>query len=457
MTPYTEWYDNAIRVPGSPSSLFHAKQYGRRPYDDFREAFSRGLDQWDPQAWAQLFRRAGAGYVVLVTKHHDGYCLWPSNVPNPRRKNWTTRRDIVGELAAACRAEGLRFGVYYSGGIDWAWNRDPIRTLGQFIGSTPGGDYPAYADAQVRELIERVEPSILWNDISWPTGLDSMVQLMTDYYARVPEGVLNDRWMHRNFAMRLLSLRPVQGLVDALLSRSIRRAAIRGKSSRGIVPPRPAHFDFRTPEYTTFDEIRREKWEATRGMSPSFGYNRHHEESDYEDPTTLLHSFIDTVSKNGNLLLNVGPRGDDAGIPQPQITRLEFLGSWLASNGRAIYGTRPWHQAEGATRDGTAVRFTFSPANCPAREPDRPAALNAILLGTPTGREIVLPGLSPRPETQVDCLADGSRPSVRIEGDALHILLDAPLEKAAAHAFRITPAPERSLHSPSLPGRIRAR
>jgi alpha-L-fucosidase len=441
MTPYTEWYDNALRVPGSPSAEFHQKRYGDQPYESFREPFAKGLEQWDPQAWAQLFRQSGAGYLVLVAKHHDGYCLWPSEIHNPHRRDWTTRRDVVGELAAACRAEGLRFGVYYSGGIDWAWNRNPIRTLGQFVGSAPGGDYPKYAESQVRELIDRYEPSILWNDISWPSRLDSMVQLMADYYARVPEGVVNDRWMHRNLAMRLLSKRPIQRWVDRFLSRATRRAASRGESSKGIIPPRPAHFDFRTPEYTSFENITQEKWEATRGMSPSFGYNHQHEESDYEDPVSLLHSFIDTVSKNGNLLLNVGPRGIDAGIPLPQIRRLEFLGNWLASNGRAIYGTRPWHLAEGMTADGTSLRFTLSPARKGSQGRDREEALNVILLGTPSGREIVFPSLTPQSDTQALCLADDRRCEVRTVGGALHIAFDAPLQTEPAHAFQIYPVP----------------
>ncbi len=139
MTPYTEWYENAIRVPESPSARHHDEQWGGRPYEDFRADFSAGLASWDPVDWARLFRRAGARYVVLVAKHHDGFCLWPSKVANPHRTGWATERDVVGELAEAVRAEGLRFGVYYSGGIDWSFNRRPVRTLVEFIGSVPTG------------------------------------------------------------------------------------------------------------------------------------------------------------------------------------------------------------------------------------------------------------------------------------------------------------------------------
>ncbi len=430
MTPYTEWYDNAIRVPESPSAAFHAENYGDQPYEDFRAPFDHGLEQWRPDEWAQLFRRAGAGYVVLVTKHHDGYCLWPSEVDNPNRPGWTSKRDVVGELAAAVRAEGLRFGVYYSGGIDWSWNPQPVRTLGEFIGSAPGGDYPRYAEAQVRELIERYQPSILWNDISWPTDLETMVRLMQDYYRAVPEGVVNDRWMHRNLPMRLLSRPIVQKTVDWLMRRSLRKAAAKGEEPAGLIPPKPAHSDFRTPEYTSFKEITPGKWEATRGMSPSFGYNRNHGEDDYEDADELLRSFIDTVSKNGNLLLNVGPRGVDAGIPEPQVRRLEHLGEWLASNREAIVGTRPWVRAEAETRDGIPVRFTTARGN-----------LYAILLGTPAGGEFWLGPLQVPEGIAVSCLGTGEEARVAADGDGLRIRVSTPWPDAPAHAFRMSPAP----------------
>jgi alpha-L-fucosidase len=430
MTPYTEWYDNALRVEGSPSAEHHARHFDGRPYDDFRKDFSAGLERWKPDHWSRLFRRAGAKYVVLVTKHHDGYCLWPSDVPNPNRQNWTAERDIVGELAAAVRAEGLRFGIYYSGGIDWSWNPKPIRTLGEFVGSTPGGDYPAYADAQVRELIERYEPSVLWNDIAWPSKLDSMVELMGDYYRAVPEGVINDRWMHRSWLMRLLSLPPITRLVDFLMKRAIRKAAIRGEEKQGVIPPRPAHFDFRTPEYTSFKERSHDKWEATRGMSPSFGYNRAHEEADYEDPVELLYSFIDTVSKNGNLLLNVGPRGEDASIPDPQTKRLEVLGDWLSTNGEAIYRTRPWRRAEGETTDGIPIRFTTAQGD-----------LYAILLGTPDTQRIVLAEMKIAPDAVITYLGSGGNATWRQQDEGLAIEVTTPWLASAAHALRISPAP----------------
>ncbi|WEK42467.1 MAG: alpha-L-fucosidase [Candidatus Sphingomonas colombiensis] len=296
---------------------------------------------------------------MLVTKHHDGLCLWPSDIANRHERNWTTRRDIVRELADAVRAAGLRFGVYYSGGIDWTFNRRPMRTLGDFLASTPGGDYPAYAMAQVRELIERYEPSVLWNDISWPTRAGPLYQLFADYYRAVPDGVVNDRWVATSFQRDLLKIPLVRRYVDYKIKGAMNRAD--AGQSKGIIPPPVPHSDFRTPEYAAFSEIQAKKWESTHGMSHSFGFNRHDTDADYASAETLIHDFVDAVSRNGNLLLNVGPRAVDASIPDEQLSRLKRFGAWLRANGEAIYGTRPWTRSDGQTDCGRAVRFTASP------------------------------------------------------------------------------------------------
>src|SRR5690606_319674 len=114
-----EWYDNALRDPTSPTSAHHRQHHGDAPYDAFRAPFDAASQAFDAGAWADLFARAGARYVVFVTKHHDGYCLWPTDVPNPWKPGWNSERDFVGELAEAVRARGMRFGLYYSGGLDW--------------------------------------------------------------------------------------------------------------------------------------------------------------------------------------------------------------------------------------------------------------------------------------------------------------------------------------------------
>lgn len=420
-TPYCEWYWNAIKVPESDSAKHHADVYGDAPYEDFRSAFLKGLEQWDPNAWADAFADAGARYVVLVTKHHDGYCLWPSGVGNPHQKDWTVTRDIVGELGDALRARGLKYGLYYSGGIDWTFNREPLRTLADFMGSTPGGDYPAYADAQTRELIARYRPSVLWNDISWPTPLDDELKLFADYYNAVPDGAINDRWLPMTPEREALRSPETRAAMDAMLKPRIAKAP-----SRGIIPELPPHCDFRTPEYAAFEDIQTKKWEATRGMSHSFGFNRRDTGADYESVEQLVRSFVDAVAKNGNLLLNVGPRGDDARIPGEQLARLKGFGAWLRANGEGIYGTRPWTRFEGMTQCGVPVRFT--------RDAD---ALYAHLLGTPAEFEFLIEGDDLPDGTSAVVLASGAPVQAQRVPHGLRFTLDAPLADAPAHGFKL--------------------
>ncbi|HEX3675068.1 MAG TPA: alpha-L-fucosidase [Rhizomicrobium sp.] len=421
-TPYTEWYWNAIRVPESESAAHHREAWGDAPYENFREPFLKGLEQWRPDKWADLFAASGARYVVLVTKHHDGFCLWPSTVRNPHQENWTSPRDIVGELGAAVRARGLKFGLYYSGGIDWTFNREPMRTLGDFMAGVPGGDYPAYAEAQTRELIDRYRPSVLWNDISWPTALGPELQLFADYYNAIPDGVLNDRWLPMTPEREALRTPAVRAGLDAYLKERMKNAP-----SKGIIPELPPHCDFRTPEYARFDTISEKKWEATRGMSHSFGFNRRDTDADYESVESLVHGFIDAVSKNGNLLLNVGPRGEDAQIPAEQVARLQGFGAWAKANGDGIYGTRPWTRAEGRTQDGGNVRFTA-----------KPGALFAHLLQTPATTQIVIEDL-PAIRAATHLASGESVPCEPVPG-GLRLTLPRPLNPAPAHAFRLDSA-----------------
>lgn len=432
MTPYTEWYANAIKVPGTPSAKFHAETFGDQPYEAFKTPFVEGLKQWNADSWAEAFRDSGARYVVLVTKHHDGFCLWPSGVGNPHQRNWFSERDLVGELARAVRAQGLRFGIYYSGGIDWTFNREPLRTFADFIGSMPGGDYPAYAMAQTRELIERYEPSVLWNDISWPTGRDDLFALFTDYYKAVPEGVVNDRWAHANVLTKLLRNKPVRRAVDFFAKRYIARHP---EAVEGVIPSPVPHSDFRTPEYARFATIQPKKWEATRGMSYSFGFNRNDRDEDYASAETLIGDFIDGVSKGGNLLLNVGPRGTDAQIPSEQLERLKVFGAWLRTNGEAVYGTTPWDRGAGlsdaVTEEGLPVRFTR-----------RGNVFNVIIQGRPKGdrlciRGVTLDAVSARTGR---LLADGSPVAIDAEGGDLVLRFRQPLAGAFSPAISIAEA-----------------
>jgi alpha-L-fucosidase len=421
-SPYTEWYPNSIKVPESFSAEFHQQTYGDMPYEDFRQPFENALANWKPTEWALHFKEAGARYVVLVTKHHDGFCLWPSSIENPKKKNWTTQRDVVGELADAVREQGMRFGVYYSGGIDWSFNPNPSRTLGDFLASQPRGVYPEYANQQVRELINRYQPDILWNDISWPGSRGELLNLFAYYYNAVQDGVVNDRWKHYDWAMKLLCSRPGKMVFDWFVKRQIRKNP---DEIEGVIPPVVPHSDFRTPEYASFSDIQTKKWEATRGMSHSFAYNRNDSDEDYATTEDLLHGFIDAVSKNGNLLLNVGPRGTDAQIPEEQLNRLKGIGSWLKDNADAIYGTRVWTQSEAITTAGIQVRFT-----------QKPDVVNLILLGTPSTSTIVVRDI--RLQGSGKLLANDAEVTLKQGGTDLVLNFEGSFPVSAAHAIQIS-------------------
>ena len=149
---------------------------------------------------------------------------------------------------------------------------------------------------------------------------------------------------------------------DAVAARPARhrRAASTRQAERdsGIVPPKPPHSDVRTPEYVVFDDVQRKPWECVRGMDHSFGYNAASRPEDFLDHDELLWMLTDIAAKGGNLLLNVGPRGVDAQIPDEQLTRLEWLGQWVRPHADAIIATRPWVVPGTTTREGHEVRYT---------------------------------------------------------------------------------------------------
>jgi alpha-L-fucosidase len=350
--PYSEWYENSLRFPDSPVARHHAATYGGRPYADFAAQWEAALEHWDPDDWAARFAATGAGHVVFVAKHSDGYCLWPTQVTNPNRPGWHCRRDVVGEMAEAVRSAGMRFGVYYCGGLDWTFNDWPIGSMGDVPAAVPHGVYPAYADAQVRELIHRYRPSVLWNDVVWPGSPSRLWSLLAHYYEQVPDGLVNDRWMPWS---PVLSTVARTAAVRRLVEAGSRR---RARHDGGLVPPEPPHFDVRTPEYTSFPRIVSRPWECVRGMDKGFGYNANSRPEDFIAQDELLWLLIDVVSKGGNLLLNVGPRGEDAQLPDEQVARLDWLARWWPAQVDAVAASSPWIRPGTTTHEGREVRYT---------------------------------------------------------------------------------------------------
>jgi alpha-L-fucosidase len=383
--PYAEWYYNVMRIDGSPTQAYHREHYGADfNYYDFAPIFDREIQKWNPDQWAAIFHQAGARYVVLTSKHHDGFTLWPSSTPNPTlppdRQHAT--RDIVGELSAAVRKLDMSMGLYYSGGYDWTFVPGPIRSVGDYQSVKPESEaYGAYAFAQIHELMRDYHPSILWNDIDWPrTG--KALEVEADYYNLVPDGVVDDRF--------------------------------------GI-----AHADFTSPEYSKLDQISPKKWEECRGLGRSFGYNRAEGEVETIAPAELIALLVDVVSKNGNLLLDVGPEADGT-IPPVQMERLTALGAWLKQNGEAIYDTEPWDRPAGRSLEGDDVRFTHNGAE-----------LYVTILGSPKARTVTLEDVPAHPLLEVYLLGDRKPLTWSADGDNLKITLPESLPGNYAYVIKL--------------------
>jgi len=319
---YAEWYWRRVMQPestvGKKFHEFHNSVYGERfKYQDFVSDFK--AEMYDPDQWAEIFKDAGAKYVVLTSKHHEGFALWPSK----HAWNWNAmdvgpHRDLAGDLSEAVKKQGLHMGFYFS--------------LYEWFNPLYHEDVERYVDQhmlpQMKDLVTRYEPDIFWPDGEWdyPSETWRSTEFLAWLYNESPvrdHVVVNDRW---------------------------------GSETRS------KHGDFYTTEYDLvhdreiIGEVIHHPWEETRGIGGSFGYNRNENLDDYESSEFLIHYLIDKVARGGNLLLNVGPTADGR-IPVIQQQRLRDIGDWLRINGEGIYGTRVWENAPEIDEE-TTVFFT---------------------------------------------------------------------------------------------------
>jgi alpha-L-fucosidase len=245
-------------------------------------------------------------------------------------------------------------------------------------------EYAKYADAHWRELIDRYQPSVMWNDISYPK-LGQIPQLFAHYYNTVPDGVINNR-----FGVKFS--------------------------------------DYTTPEYAKLDKITQKKWEECRGLGFSFGYNQVEGPEQVIAPDKLVALLADIVSKNGNLLLNVGPRYDGT-ISEIQLDRLHKLGAWLSVNGDGIFDSQPWVR-DSAKGDGTDVRFTT-----------KGNSLYVFFLQRPSGA-LNIPSIRAKDGTKVEILGAPGTNSISQQGSTLRIEPGGTLPDSLALTAKITPIPD---------------
>lgn len=332
----SEWYARLQQIPGTAAWLHHLRRYGTGAgYDHFIEEFR--AERFDPDDWMRLFGEAGARYFVLTAKHHDGLALWPTATTGRNTVDRGPRRDLVGELMTAARKHGdIEPGLYYSvpeffnpapyrGG--WStWGEGPLINRLQFPQRAPRDAYTRrrvpytgqgtvadYADGivrpQLRELVDRYHPSLIWCDIGGDEDYFRGNETIAYYYNQAtttnPGGVLvNDRFgndrTHRDYT-------------------TVEQGAGLDQQPTGT------------------------RSEVCRTLAESWGFDLRETARTLRSTGELVHLLVSSVAANANLLLNIGPRADGV-IPAPMRERLRGIGRWLKINGEAIYSTRPWTQ-----------------------------------------------------------------------------------------------------------------
>jgi alpha-L-fucosidase len=383
-----EWYSRNMYQHGSQESFHQVATYGPQSkfgYKDFIPMFK--AEHFDPQAWAKLFHDAGAMYVVPVAEHHDGFPMYQSDLTDWCAGKMGPKRDIVGELAQAIRAEGMHFGAsshraehdwFFEGGRKFDSDVNDPR-YASFYGPAhprilkPGFDHnlledwtyvsPEFMDdwlARTAEIVEKYHPDLVYFDwwIGQPSFRGHVAQFAAFYYNQTAAG-----------------------------------------GTAGVINYKDHGFEENSAtldvERGQLSEIRPRHWQTDTSLSnASWGYVPH---DTYKTPEFVIHQLADIVSKNGNLLLNVGPRPDGT-IPEEAQSILREVGAWLKVNGEAIYGTRTWKVfgegptkvTEGAFHDTDTQQYTAEDF----RFTTKGATLYAIGMKWPANGEAVVRSLA---------------------------------------------------------------
>ena len=304
---YSEWYRYRLHEKQKDFMVFHNKNYGSSfAYEQFEPMFK--AEMFDPNQWADVFKKSGARYVVLTSKHHDGYTLWNSaEADRDWNRPWnavtgTPKRDLLGDLSTSVRGAGLKMGYYYSlyewFNPLWLHNRKKYVT--------------EHMIPQFKDLVTKYKPSVIFSDGEWDIA-DTAWQspaLLAWLFNESPvknDVVVNDRWGNNT----------------------------REKNNGAM---------YTTSEYGSGMDASI-IWEESQGVGHSYGYNRNEQLKDYKSSHDLILMLGDIVSRGGNLLLDIGPDADGT-IPVIMQQRLLDIGDWLAINGEAIYETESWRPAQ---------------------------------------------------------------------------------------------------------------
>ena len=377
-----EWYPRNMYVQGSEAFKHHTATYGPQAkfgYKDFIPEFR--AEHFDPDAWVDLFVHAGARYIVPVAEHCDGFPMYDSSITDWNAAKMGPKRDVVGELAAAIRKRGLHFGAsshraehwwWYDGGMKFDSDVQDKRYSGLYGPAEPSvmpGESDS-TDPDASHLEQWLPPDKAFLD-DW---LARSTEIVDKYH---PDFVYFDWWIGQP---------AFQPYLPRFAAFYYNQAARRKQPVVLTYKDRdfPENAAVLDVERGKLDSIRLLPWQTDTSVSiHSWGYVANDE---YRDAKSLIDELVDVVSKNGNLLLNVGPKSDGT-IPEEAQRILLQMGAWLKVNGEAIYGTRPWLLfGEGPTKVTSSAlntdRQEFTPEDI--RFTTHGDALYAIALGWPS-------------------------------------------------------------------------
>ncbi|HET6559166.1 MAG TPA: alpha-L-fucosidase [Prolixibacteraceae bacterium] len=324
---YAEWYGFRMHEQGNPTVDYHREKYGQATYDDFIPQWK--AEAYNPTQWARFAKEMGAKYMFITSKHHDGFCLWPSKYTDRNVMKMGPKKDILGEYFAAARKEGLKVGLYYSL-YEW-YNPNYTGKDIPYAGLKKVNNYvDDYMVPQIKELIDLYHPDFFYFDGEWdhPEPFWKMKEVVAYFYneaaKRNQEVFVNDRF---------------------------------GKDERG------KRGDLYNVEYSydsANEGLLTHKWSFWQGIAKTFGYNQDTDMEDCLSPKAFIDKTIDGVARNGNFDINVGPTAAGL-IPEYEQYPLLKLGEWLKVNGEAIYGTRPWKtQVEGDARYTAKDNYVYA-------------------------------------------------------------------------------------------------
>ena len=432
----SEWYPRNMYEPGSSVYKHHLATYGtpdKFGYKEFIPMFK--AERFDPAAWAELFKKAGAKYVVPVAEHHDGFAMYDSSLSDWTVAKMGPHRDTTGELAKAVRAEGLHFGVS-SHRVEHNFFLGVGRTIPSDIND------PQYAAFY--------GPAHTWLNNKWGTPLDGDFTYVSspwadDWLARSaelvekyhPDIVYFDWWIGQ------ASIRPNLARFAAFYYNS----SLKYGDHVGVIN----YKDYAMQEHAAVLDLERGQlgdtrplyWQTDTSVSnKSWGYIK---DDTFKTPEFIVHQLIDIVSKNGNLLMNVGPKSDGT-IPDEVQQILLEVGAWLHVNGEAIYATRPWRMyGEGPTK---VVAGLFHDTDTTHYTPEdfrfttKSDVLYAIGLAWPANAEAVIHSLALAAGTEtvhsVALLGSDAKLQFEQHPDGLHVHLPGQPPAKYAYALRVT-------------------